>query len=158
MKIPVMFQPDWTQLNCTEFIFSFGDEVIINTESQKINAIILDFSEDEMSKWYGVGLLNKRQLLGRKIPSGLSKNSITLLDIFYLTEKLVNNLQKLDTHQVEQTQIGIGARCPITDISFLQKKYSKGIQQRNDLQTKSQTKVVGFQPIECYVSFSEILK
>nr|MBI1229200.1 hypothetical protein [Cytophagales bacterium] len=79
-SIPEMMQPNWTGLNIESFPVKFGQILKFDSDSAKITAIVLDFSEDEGGQWIGVSFIDQNRLFGRQIPSGMiNTNVLTFL-------------------------------------------------------------------------------
>ena len=154
---PKLFQPDWDGLNHENFALELGEE--IELESDKIKGVVLDFSEDEGGKWYGICFLNKKKLFGRQIPSGFSKDCIDLLDFTFLHQTIINSLKRNGKREIDINKIGKGSIDTAKGIDEIIRSYNYGIEQRNKEQTPCDENLMKLNPVnECYFEIEKILK
>ncbi len=152
------FNPNWENLNLADFKLSFGDIVSIKRDYQIIKGIVLDFSEDEGGKWYGICFLENDKLFGSKIPHGFSNKFIDLLELIYLNETVISNLQHDGNFKIDLKKIGIGSKSVTENINFYIQQYNLGINQRIKTKTSWLTKVFSLSsPRKCYFDIKEIL-
>lgn len=159
INTPDFFQPNWQEINLSEFRFKFGDKIQFEVEGQTRKGVIVDFSEDEGGKWIGICFINKENLFGRQIPSGFSNNCVDLLDISYLNEKGFDEIEIVGKYEIDKKKIGIGSKSPTSNKEELERDYQKGIEQRIKEQTKCGESIKMLNPVnECYFQINNILK
>lgn len=158
MQAQSLFQPNWEELNLSEFTYAFGDKIKFVFDNNERQGVIIDFSEDEGGKWYGICFLNKEELFGRQIPSGFSGDCVDLLDVSYLNEAAIDMLSKIGTYDINIEKVGIGARNSASKLESLEGDYTRGIEQRNKEQTDCKKSSFALNPIhECYFLIDTIL-
>lgn len=153
-----MMQPDWTGLDIEKFPVKFGQILKFDNDSIDLNAIVLDFSEDEAGQWIGVSFINQNRLFGRQIPSGMTNtNCLDLLDLTYIIIDALNDFEVLETIEVNKTKVGIGSQSPVTSFSEIKRDFDRGIEQRKKEQTPCNKELMDLNPVrECYFDIEKI--
>ncbi len=151
-------QPDWTGIRIEEFPVKFGHILKFERDSLKITAIVLDFDEEEDSKWIGVCFFHENRLFGRQIPSGLINTScLDLLDITYINADLFLNYEIEATHKLDKTKIGIGSQSPVTSFDEIIRDFNWGLERRKIEQTACNRGLFDLNPVrECYFDLQKI--
>lgn len=153
-----LFKPNWEKLNLVDFKLSFGDIVSIKHDRQLIKGIVLDFSEDEGGKWYGICFLENNRLFGSKIPHGFSNKFIELLELIYLNESTISSLQIGKKTKVDLKKVKIGSKSVAKNIEFYIQQYSQGINQRIKVKNSPPSTLFSLNPLnECYFHIDKIL-
>ncbi len=157
-SIPAMMQPDWTGLELERFPVKFGQILKFGKDSSELKAVVLDFSEDEGGQWIGVSFIDKNQLFGRQIPSGMiNKKCLDLLDLTYINKGALNDYEVVETIAVNKTKVGIGSQSPATSFSEIKRDFDRGIEQRKKEQTLCDQGLTDLNPVrECYFDIEKI--
>ena len=155
--MPETLKADLTSLTLNKFNFEFGDIVNIKSD-QQISGIIVDFTEDEGGRWYGLCFTYGNYIFGRQIPNGLNGECIDLLDISYLNDRSDSILIKKGNLKLDFHKIGIGSISPAKNYEELVRDYSFGIEQRKKTQSDCKSSKFELKPInECYFEIDDIL-
>ena len=157
-SIPEIMRPNWTGIKIENFSVKFGHIIKFESDSIELEAIVLDFSEDEDGQWVGVCFINDNQLFGRQIPNGMvSATCLDLLDLTYIQINTLVDYTIIDSLKLNKSKIGIGSRSPVTGFSEIKRDFERGIKQREKKQTPCEKKITDLNPVrECYFNIGEI--
>jgi hypothetical protein len=126
-----IFRPDWSGIDTARIDFKFGDIVRLNLQEEYVDAVVLDFSQDETGIWIGFCFLYNGKLFGRQIPSGfLNRECVDLLDIVYVQQDFLTTEMIIDNLQPDINTIRLGAITAANNYSDLINAFNYGLEQR----------------------------
>lgn len=151
-------QPDWKGISLDNIPVKFGQILQFSNDSIQLEAIILDFDEDEGGKWIGLCFIDNNRLFGRQIPSGIINTTcLDLLDFSYLQIDGLINFKVIQTMNINKTKIGIGAISPVRNLTELNRDFKHGIVQREKIQIPCGQGLTDLNPVrECYFEIEKI--
>lgn len=152
-----IFSTNFGKIDDTNLQLKFGDLVEFEIDNQKINAIVLDISQEENENWFGICFLNKNQLFGRRIPNGYVGDCIDLFDLTFINEKGLKNFKILEKLIIDFNKVGCGSNSPVNNLNEILRNYERGIKQRELMETPCDKKLRNLNPInECYFPLEKI--
>ncbi|MBE0664024.1 MAG: hypothetical protein IH597_16330 [Bacteroidales bacterium] len=126
-----IFRPDWSGIDTAKIDFKFGDRIRLNLQDEYIDAVVLDFSQDETGLWIGFCFINDGKLFGRQIPSGLlNRECVDLFDIVYVKQEFLTTETIVDNLHIDINAIRIGAISTMNNYSDLISAFNYGLEQR----------------------------
>lgn len=157
-SIPIMFRPDWTNVDIESIPVKFGQVLKLKNDSIPMNAIVIDFNEDEGGIWIGLCFIYNKRLFGRQITNGLSDSGcLDLLDLAYIQRKELHDFTVLETLELDKSKIGIGAIAPVANLSELKQYFQYGIEKRKKKRTPCDEGLTDLNPVrERYFEIEKI--
>jgi len=157
-SIPEMMQPNWTGIDIENLPVKFGQIIKFDNDSLTLNAIVLDFSEDEGGQWIGICFIDSNRLFGRQIPNGMINTTcLDLLDLTYIQKDSLLDYEIVETVRVNKTKIGIGSQSTATNFDEIKRDFNWGIEQRKKEQTPCDEEITALNPVrECYFDLEKI--
>lgn len=157
-EIPEIFKTNYGKFTPENPGLRYGD--LIKIKNTPCKGVVCDISKDEGGIWYGIIFMNtENNLFGRNIPGGFSYDCLSLFDLTYLHEKGLEEIEKIESLELNFKKIGIGARSTAINRDELLRDFARGIENRKKIETPCEQKIKILQPVnENYRNLHQILK
>lgn len=157
--VPIDMQPNWEDVSMNDFPVKLGQVLKFKINAAEFSAIVLDFNEEEGTKWLGLCFIKGNDVFGRQIPNGLINTTcLDLLDFSYLKLEGLQNFQVVQSYSINKSKVGIGSMGTAKNVSELLSSYEFGILQRKKKQTPCAEGLVALDAVRaCYFGIEKIV-